>query len=74
MNGLETLLPYLITAVVGWALRHWGLVKPGTPQPNVPEGNPTIDELLKRLRELFAQEQSRAQQEAVQRTIEKLQK
>lgn len=79
MTGLEGYLPYLIGAAVYYALQHFGLLPkklapgPVAPAPPLlPANNPTLDELFKRLRDLFAQEQERAQQEASQRIIEKL--
>lgn len=76
MTGLDGVIPYLIGAAVYYALQHFGLLpkQPGPPAPVPPAlpGNPLLDELLKRLRELFAHEHDRAQQEASQRIIEKL--
>jgi hypothetical protein len=76
MIGLDGLIPYLIGAAVYYALQHFGLLpkQPTPPAPVSPTlpSNPLLDELLKRLRELFAHEQERAQQEASQRIIEKL--
>ncbi|MGE3803697.1 MAG: hypothetical protein AB7K24_03375 [Gemmataceae bacterium] len=76
MTGLEGLIPYLIGAAVYFALQYFGLVPkqpaPSLPGPTLPSPNPLLDELIKRLRELIASEQERAQQEASQRIIDKL--